>query len=76
MLLELVVFFFGVTGKQFTFLLSFFTLTFFPILATRWCMMEDLVAIWDKLSLSEKEQTGYTLRIDHCTGEYMLAASF
>ena len=38
--------------------------------------MEDLAAIWDNLSLSEKEQSGYTMRADHRTGEYMLATNF
>ena len=38
--------------------------------------MEDLAAIWDNLSLSEKEQPGYTMRADHRTREYMLAAKF
>ena len=38
--------------------------------------MEDLAAIWDNLSLSKKEQSGYTMRADHHIGEYMLAAKF
>ena len=38
--------------------------------------MEDLAAIWDNFSLFEKEKFGYTMRADHRTREYMLAAKF
>ena len=56
----------GVLGNNF---LSFF---FSNLLLD----MEDLAAIWDNFSLSEKEKSGYTMRADHRTGEYMLAAKF
>ena len=52
---------------------SFFPLFFF---SNSFLIMEDLAAIWGNLSLSEKEQSGYTMRADHRTGEFMLAAKF